>query len=339
MSTFKYLAMVAALCSMMCLAGCGGFSSAGSTQTSSQTNTTSDFTVAVTPAAATVTKGSTSTLTATVTAQGGFNSSVKLALYGLPSGVTSTFSPSTVTGSGAPTLSLAASTNAASGTYTITLSASSGTTTHNTTFTVAVTGTGTTPDFSIATNPNQQAIGVGGTENFSVTVIALNDYLETVNLTASGLPSGMTASFSPASITGSGISTLTVSADSTAAAGTYTLTVSGAGSTVSHSVTVGVTVTTTAPPPDFTLTVAPTTQTVATGQSTGVTISVAPVNGFTGAVSLVTSGVPSGMVADCTPGSITTSGSCMLNISTNNIVVAGTYTLTVTGTSGTLTHT
>jgi len=338
MGIFKNLAVAVALCSIMGLAGCGGFSSGNSSNTSSQTNTTADFSVVVAPGSATVAKGSTGTLTATVTAQGGFNSAVTLTLYGLPSGVTASFSPKTVTGSGAPVLTLSAATTAASGTYTVTLSASSGTITHNTTFSLAITGTGLTPDFSIATNPNQQAIGIGGTETFNVIVIALNDYTETVNLAATGLPAGMTASFSPASITGSGISTLTITTDSTAVAGAYSLTVAGAGSTVSHSITVGVTVTTTAPPPDFTLTVAPAAQTVGTAQSTSVTISVAPVNGFTGAVSIAASGLPTGMDASCAPGSITTAGSCTLNISTNAAVVAGTYTLTVTGTSGTLTH-
>jgi uncharacterized membrane protein len=342
MSSPRLLAAILAALSLVCLTGCAGFSNGGSTQQSNQTNVAADFAVAVNPASASVAKGASSTLTANVTAQGGFNGSVQMALFGLPSGVTATFSSSTVTGSGTPTITMAAATTAASGTYTLTLSATSGTTTHNTSFSLAVTGTGITPDFSISTNPNQQSIGVGGTETFNVTVIALNDFLDTVNLTVSGLPAGMSASFSPASIRGSGISTLTITTDSTAVAGTSTLTVSGAGSSVSHSVTVGVTVTTTAPPPDFALTVEPSSQTVATGGSTSVTVGVAPTNGFSGTVALAESGMPAGMTASCTPTSITTSnntaGSCTLNISTNAAVVAGTYNLTVTGTSGGLSH-
>ena len=48
-----------------------------------------------------------------------------------------------------------------------------------------------------------------------------------MTLSASGLPTGVTAAFSPTSITGSGTSTLNFTASSTATPGTYTVTVTG----------------------------------------------------------------------------------------------------------------
>ncbi len=61
-----------------------------------------------------------------------------------------------------------------------------------------------------------------------------------------GLPAGVTAEFSPTSIAapGSGSSTLTFTASSTAAAGTSTITINASGGGVSHSTTVSLTITT-----------------------------------------------------------------------------------------------
>jgi hypothetical protein len=89
--------------------------------------------------------------------------------------------------------------------------------------------------------------------------------------------------------------------------------------------------------PSFTLSASPSTQTVTAGSNTSYTISVAPVNGFTGTVSLTTSGLPTGASGTFNPSSIGGgSGSSTLTISTTSSTAAGTYTLTVAGTSGSL---
>jgi len=66
-----------------------------------------------------------------------------------------------------------------------------------------------------------------------------------VALTASGVPSGATASFNPTSIAapGSGSSTLTI-AGGTAAAGTYTVTITGSGGGLTKTATLSLTITT-----------------------------------------------------------------------------------------------
>ena len=65
---------------------------------------------------------------------------------------------------------------------------------------------------------------------------------QTVTFSASGLPSGATASFNPTSVTSGGSSTLTISTTSGTAAGTYTVTVTGAATSGSHSATYTLTV-------------------------------------------------------------------------------------------------
>jgi hypothetical protein len=59
-----------------------------------------------------------------------------------------------------------------------------------------------------------------------------------VSLSASGLPSGASATFSPTTIAGgSGSSTMSVTTSSTTPTGTYTLTITGTSGALSHSIT------------------------------------------------------------------------------------------------------
>jgi hypothetical protein len=71
------------------------------------------FSIAITPSTLTVASGSTGTASITVTPQNGFNSAVSFACSGLPAGASCSFSPSTVTPSGAAaTTTLAVSVSA-----------------------------------------------------------------------------------------------------------------------------------------------------------------------------------------------------------------------------------
>jgi hypothetical protein len=88
---------------------------------------------------------------------------------------------------------------------------------------------------------------------------------------------------------------------------------------------------------NFTLSLSPSSRTVSKGGSTSYSVSVSPLSGFTGTVSFAVAGVPSGATASFSPAKITTSGSSKLTISTK-LSVKGTFTLTITGTSGTITN-
>jgi hypothetical protein len=105
---------------------------------------------------------------------------------------------------------------------------------------------------------------------------------------------------------------------------------SGGGTAVSAS---GFTVTT----PDFKLTPLPVSRTVVRGRNTSYTITVSPTGGFSGNVNFTVSGAPPGATTSFTPSS--TSSSSTLKILTTSSARIGTYTLTITGKSGTLSHT
>ena len=92
------------------------------------------------------------------------------------------------------------------------------------------------------------------------------------------------------------------------------------------------------PTPDFSLTLSPTTQSVRGGGSVGYTVTAASLNGFAGAVSLSVSGLPSGSSGSFNPTSVTPGVASVLTIRTAR-APRGTFTFTVTGANGSLTHT
>ena len=101
-------------------------------------------------------------------------------------------------------------------------------------------------DFSMSASPASLSLpqGTSGTSTISTTVSG--GFNAAVALSASGLPSGATASFSSGSIAapGSGSSTMTIITAASTPAGTYNVTVTGTGGGVTHTTTVTLTVTT-----------------------------------------------------------------------------------------------
>ena len=106
-----------------------------------------------------------------------------------------------------------------------------------------IPSTPATPDFSIAAGTATQTVSPGQTASYPVTVSAQNGFAGTVALSASGLPSGATASFNPTSVTGSGTSTLQISTISSTPAGSYTVNVTGTSGSLVHTATTQLVVT------------------------------------------------------------------------------------------------
>ena len=88
---------------------------------------------------------------------------------------------------------------------------------------------------------------------------------------------------------------------------------------------------------DFAMSALPGSKTVSRGASASYAVTVTPTNGFSGAVSFTLSGLPPHTNASFSPGSVTGSGTSPLTVMSGPLST-GTYTLTITGTSGTLSH-
>jgi hypothetical protein len=98
-----------------------------------------DFTASILTASQSVSAGSSATYSLNITAVGSFTGAVTFAASGLPSGIAASFSPTSVSGSGAAVMTLATATTVAGGSYSVTVTATSGSLIHTTPVTLTVT--------------------------------------------------------------------------------------------------------------------------------------------------------------------------------------------------------
>ena len=189
------------------------------------------------------------------------------------------------------------------------------------------------PNFTLSASPNVVTIVQGvGSGTSSITINSLKANVANATLAISGLPKGVTASFSPNPANTSAV--LTFAASSTAKKGTVTATITATSGSVSVTTTITITVN---PLGSFTLTASPKTLTVAQGSATNSTITITPSDMFDQSVSLSAGGLPSGVTASFNSNPATSVSTLSLLVS--NTAATGKATITVTGTSGSLIHT
>ncbi|MGC2298980.1 MAG: protease pro-enzyme activation domain-containing protein, partial [Acidobacteriaceae bacterium] len=279
--------------------------------------------------------GSSGATTISITDAGGFTGNVSLGVGStLPTGVTASWGTNPTAGSSVLTLTAASDAPTSSTNLTITGTSpeSSGELTANTTIALTVHP----PTFLLSSNPPVLNIYANTTATSAIIVTPEYGFTGNVSLSIAGLPSGVTASFSPAST--SGTSTLTLTGGSSVTAGTSTLTVTG----TSGNLTVTTALTLTVQGPSFSLDT-PSSVSIGQGASTSTYLYIYPEYGFSGNVSLSVSGLPSGITATFSPNPVaTTSGyeaSSVLTLTAANSTAIGTSTVTIAATSGSITAT
>jgi len=288
------------------------------------------FSLYVTNPALTLGQGSSSSESIYINGANGFNSNTSLSISGLPTGVSAAFSPNPVTSNGSTLLTLQAAATAPAGTSSLTITATAGT--KSVTATIALTIV--PPSFSISSFGGF-SVGVGGNSTYNYVYISSDSNLAgNVQLAISGLPAGVSASFSPNPAAIGTNSNLTFEATSSAIPGTYSVTISGVSGTLKASTITTLTVTS----PSFALS---TFGDVSVGQGTSATSSVfiQSQNNFAGNVKLSVSGLPSGVTVSFSPNPVTNSNyyNVVMTTTAGSTVASGRYIATVTGTSGSLT--
>jgi uncharacterized membrane protein len=294
----------------------------------------SGFSVAADPSAVGFQSGSNASATITLTSLGNFSGDVDLAESVNPStGLTVSCNPTSVflspESSANSTCTFASS---APNSYTVTITGSNGPLSHTATITVEVGG------FTISASPTTVNIQAGGSGTSSITVLSVAGFMGMINFSTYASPTGLTASISPASIGlspgGLGSSTLTISSSTI---GAYAVTVTGTSGSSTHSVTITVNV------QDFTLAVNPSSLSLAAGTTGTITVSIASMAGFAGTVSLFAVCRPGGPKLSLSSSSVPLSsggfGTSTLTVRTLHKTPPGTYTITITATSGSLIHT
>jgi hypothetical protein len=195
---------------------------------------------------------------------------------------------------------------------------------------------GVTDDFSIAANPNSVTVYAGDSAQSTISTTVTKGNPQTVTLSASGLPTGATASFNPNPIQSGQSSTLTIDTTQATPPGTSTVTVTGTGTEATHSTTISLTVN---PPDDFSMSADPDTMTLNAGDSGQSTIATTITHGVAQTVSLSVSGLPAGASGSFDQDPIQSGQSATLTISTSPSTPGGTYIVTVTGTGAEVTRT
>ena len=104
-------------------------------------------------------------------------------------------------------------------------------------------GGGGSGSFTLASSASTLSVAQGASGTDTVTVGDVNGFAGSVSFAASGMPSGVTASFSPTSSASSSV--VTLSAGSSVAAGNYPITITGTSGSLTASTSITLTVTTT----------------------------------------------------------------------------------------------
>lgn len=309
-----------------------GYSSTVSLTVTDGGTPTGDFKVSVDPTSVAVNPGE--GVAAGLTTVAGTNGpeEVTLTAKGAPSGVTVSFSPSTLqTGNGAKVI-VETTSAAAPGTYPIDLNATNaGGKTATATLSVTVNGN-TSGDHKIALNPASLTVNPGDGASTGLTTTAGSGGAEELTLSASGLPAGTTVTFQPTKVPAGDGSKVVVQTSTTTPAGTHTITITAtnaAGKTATAALSLTVNGQTTG----FSLGASP--SSVIVKQSASTTSTISTTAGSTGpeTINLTASGQPSGVTASFSPSSVQTGSASTLTLSASSSAAVGTYTVTVTGTN------
>jgi subtilase family serine protease len=204
-------------------------------------STSSGFSLSASPTLISIAPGNQGSVTINSAITSGSSVSVALSATGMPSGVTTSFSPSFINSGSSSTLTFTVGSAAAPGTYNITVTGTAGSTVQTTT--VSLTVTGTTAGFSVSASPTALSVARSTSGKVTVTTAVTGGFSSSIALSASGQGSGTTISFSQSSITGAGSSTMTITASRTASLGTRTVTISGKSGSTTHTATISLTIT------------------------------------------------------------------------------------------------
>jgi hypothetical protein len=305
--------------------------------TNASNSTTGTLALSASTASVNVIVGQSAQVTVMSTASSTLKSAVTLTVSGAPAGVTATLASATIPspGSGSDVLKVAAATSTTPGTYTLTVTGTGG----GQTATVAISLVIPTPTFTLAASASSVAVTGGNTGKVSLTATPQNGFASAISLSASGLPTGVTAAFSPTSLSAAGgTSILTFTAVKTVSAGSYTVKINAVGGGVTQTSSITLVLTN---PANCTLAGNPASAAIVAGKAASLQLTCGSATGtFSGPLALSVSGAPSGVSTTFVPGSLTVGSSTLLMIGSTTVTAAGKYSLSVTATgsnfSGTL---
>ncbi len=192
--------------------------------------------------ALTLIPGQNTQITVTSRPGGTFNSAVTVAVAGATAGLTATLKSNTIAapGCGSVVLVLSASVAARPGIYALTVTGRGGSQSATATISVMVPA----PTFALTASAAAISASPGSSTQISFTVRPQNGFAAPIALSAAGLPAGVAATFSPATLSGAtaGTTILRLALAATVKAGSYSLLIAGTGGGQTASVPLTLTV-------------------------------------------------------------------------------------------------
>ncbi len=202
-----------------------------------------DFSIAAT--SPTIAAGSSGTSGVTTAITNGSAETVSLSASGMPSGVTVGFSPTSVSSGSGSTATIFVGSAVAAGTYSILVTGTAASGSHTATISLTVTSTTGSGTFTVAVSPTAGSLPRGDYGIATVTTSVSGGFSAPISFTATGMESGVTVSFSPNPIAapGSGKTSMTVTAASSAKRATFPIkiTATGGGKTATATLTLTIT--------------------------------------------------------------------------------------------------
>ena len=277
------------------------------------------------PASVSIQSNATTTVTVTATPVGGIalpagaaGSTIAIT-SGLPAGFTAAWSSPTLNAAGAAvwTLTLTGSSEAVASGATLNLSANivgkTGTA-YTATGALPLTVNNPPPTIAVSVASPMLSIPQGGTGTYAVTVTGNVSFTGSIAMSVSGLPTGVTASWSASTLTlagGTATATLTINASTTAAAATSGPIIYAIGDGIIAKTNIGLQLTAV---PALQETLGEANLSMSHTASSTVGISFAPLNGLNAPVTFSVTGLPAGVTAVFSKTSIPAPGSGSVNL-------------------------
>jgi pseudomonalisin len=190
------------------------------------------------------------------------------------------------------------------------------------------------PSIKLTLSTTSLTASASASAPIGVQVAGSGGFSGVVTLSTSGLPRGISGTFSPAGIAspGSGSSSLQLTVASLVAAGSYTFNVVATGGSLSRSAAVTVTVVV----PTLTLSASASSISLPPGAPKTITFTSVTNSALNSSVALKAAGLPAGVSGTFSPSTIAApgSGSSILTLTAASRVQAGVYSVVVTATAG-----
>jgi len=290
-----------------------------------------NFTLTMVPDTQAVLAGQNTSSILYLAATDGFSESTTLDIAGLPSDTTHEWSANPVTPTASTLLTITTAADTPRGTYALTITGTSASRVQTMPTTLRVLQ----PDFELSLQPSWRSVWSGEDALYTAHLTATDGFTAGVTLDVGGLPVNVTHAWSANPVTPTASTLLTITTAPGTVGGVYTFTITGTAGSLVHTAQAALRVS----EPDFEISLAPSWGSVGFGDSVRYTTYITGAGGFSESVALKVGGLPPHTIHKWSANPVTPTTNIWLTITTAPDTPGGLYTLTVTGTAGSLVHT